>query len=90
MHGGKNWVAIATLVPNRTKIQCESRWGYRALAPSIALTGGSTGKWKDVEDMKLKAAVQTHGDKNWVEVAALVPGRTGKECYDRWKYGRYS
>jgi hypothetical protein len=26
VHGGKNWVAIAKLVPGRTKIQCHGRW----------------------------------------------------------------
>jgi hypothetical protein len=25
-HGGKDWAAIALLVPGRTKIQCHNRW----------------------------------------------------------------
>jgi hypothetical protein len=79
-----NWVVVATLVPGRTKIQCENRW-RSALDPSIALTGGSTGPWKDDEDIKLKAAAQTHGGKDWVAIAALVPGRTKKQCQKRWR-----
>jgi hypothetical protein len=26
MHGGKDWVAIAALVPYRSKSQCHKRW----------------------------------------------------------------
>jgi hypothetical protein len=28
MHSGKNWGAIAALVPDRTKQQCQNRWYY--------------------------------------------------------------
>jgi uncharacterized protein (DUF2237 family) len=87
-HGGKNWVAIAALVPGRTKIQCQNRW-YNALDPSIAPTGGSTGPWKEDEDIKLKDAVRKHGGKNWVAITALVPGRTKMQCRSRWQvYGK--
>jgi hypothetical protein len=34
----------------------------------------------------MKRAVQTHGDKNWGEIAALVPGRAESQCYNRWRY----
>jgi hypothetical protein len=34
--------------------------------------------------MKLRAAVQTRGDKNWAEIATLVPGRTKFQCSSRW------
>jgi hypothetical protein len=84
-----NWAAIAALVPARTKMQCQNKW-HSALNPSIIdRVSGCTGVWKDDEDIKLKVAVQTHGDKNWIEVAALVPGRTGKQCYDRSKSKKY-
>jgi hypothetical protein len=64
---------IAAMVPGRTKNQCNKRW-YNALDPSVALTAGSTGKWTEDEDLKLKAAVQTFGGKNWPEIAAMVSG----------------
>jgi hypothetical protein len=79
-----NWVVVATLVPGRTKKQCRNRW-RNALHPSIALTGGSTGIWKDDEDIKLKVAIQKHGDKNWAVIAALVPGRSKVQCWGRWR-----
>jgi hypothetical protein len=44
-----------------------------------------TGKWATVEDIKLVGAVQRHGDKDWVAVAALVPGRTHIQCGVRWR-----
>jgi hypothetical protein len=83
MHGGKNWVAIAALVPGRTKNQCRQRW-QDVLNPSIAIEAGSRGKWKAVEDSKLRDAVQMHGGKDWNAIATLVPGRTKSQCKNRW------
>jgi hypothetical protein len=79
-----DWVAIAALVPGRTRSQCSHRW-HDVSDPSIERVSGRTGKWAEDEDIKLKAAVQTHGGKNWVEIAALVPGRTRSQCRSRWK-----
>jgi hypothetical protein len=82
-HGDRDWVAVAALVPGRTKGQCRQRW-HNALNPSIALTAGRTGKWSGDEDIKLKAAVRTHGGKNWDSIAALVPGRARLQCRNRF------
>jgi hypothetical protein len=82
-HGGKDWAAVAALLPGRTKQQCRSRW-YRVLNPSIDQANGRTGVWAEDEDIKLRDAVQTHGDKNWAAIAALVPGRTKQQCRSRW------
>jgi uncharacterized protein (DUF2237 family) len=84
-HGGKNWVAIAALVPGRTKNQCNTRW-QDVLNPSIAVEAGSTGKWRAVEDSKLRDAVQMHGGKNRVAIATLVPGRTKSQYKNRWHH----
>jgi hypothetical protein len=84
LHGGKDWAAIAALVPSRTKRQCQNRW-YRVLDPSIVLTNGRAGKWSEDEVTKLKDAVLTHGGKNWKKIAALVPDRTIRQCCDKWK-----
>jgi myb proto-oncogene protein len=61
------------------------RW-HDVLDPSIDRANGRAGKWTSVEDSKLKDAVQTHGDKDWAVIAALVPGRTNSQCYQRWYY----
>jgi hypothetical protein len=39
--------------------------------------------WTPEEDAKLTEGVQQHG-KDWVSVAALVPGRNNKDCKSRW------
>jgi hypothetical protein len=83
MHCGKNFTAIATLVPGRTGNQCKERWDS-ALDPSIDRANERKGSWTAVEDSKQKKAVQTHNGKNWVAIAALVPGRTKKACWARW------
>jgi hypothetical protein len=83
-YGGKKWDAIATLVPNRTTGQCRHRWNY-SLNPSIHQSNGRTGTWAEDEDIKLKAAVQTHGGKDWAAIAALVPGRRTGQCRNRWR-----
>jgi hypothetical protein len=44
-HGGKNWGAIAVLVPGRTSIQCRYRWRY-VLNANIDRATGLTGKHK--------------------------------------------
>jgi hypothetical protein len=82
--GGRNWKDTAALVPGRTKLRCWSRW-HDALNPSIALTAGRRGKWAPDEDEKLKDAVRMHGDKDWVAITALVPGRSRVQCWSRWK-----
>jgi hypothetical protein len=83
VHGGKNWPAIAALVPGRTKTQCRIRW-RDALDPRIDRANARTGKWAEDEDIKLKDAVQMHNGKNWDAIARLVPGRTEKQCCCRW------
>jgi hypothetical protein len=78
-----DWIAIAALVPGRTNNQCQNRW-MDVLDPNIDRANGRTGKWREDEDVELKDAVETHGDKDWVAVAAMIPGRTRTQCYKRW------
>jgi hypothetical protein len=85
-YGGKNWGAVAELVSGRTRSQCKNRW-HNVLDPSIAKANGRTGTWTADEASKLNEAVQKYGGKdcrNWVAVAALVPGRTNNQCLKRW------
>jgi hypothetical protein len=77
---GKNWVAVATLVPGRTDKQCASRW-TQTLDPVASRK--TAGRWKPEEDAKLIEAVKKHA-KKWVAVAALIPGRTDQQCRIRW------
>jgi hypothetical protein len=83
-HGDNNWDEIATMVPGRTKKQCHSRWHNNVLDPNIDQTNLRSGAWTGDEDGKLQEAVQLHGGKDWVAIAALVPGRTRIQCTTRW------
>ena len=40
--------------------------------------------WSLDEDDAVRSAVGTHGLRAWSFVAAQVPGRTGKQCRERW------
>jgi myb proto-oncogene protein len=86
LHGGKNWNAIAALVPGRTIVQCCYGMWNIILASNISPTTARAGKWSANEDIKLKDAVQTHRGKNRGAIAALVSGRTEKQCNMRWRY----
>jgi hypothetical protein len=76
LHNGKNWDAIAALVPGRTKEQSYSRWHN-----VLDLKGGC---WTAVEDSNLKDAVHTNCGNNWAAIAALIPCRTKSQCSHRW------
>jgi hypothetical protein len=82
-HEGKDWAAIAALVPGRSKKQCYNKW-HQVLLPSSYQSNGLTGTWTEDEDIKLKDAVEKYGGKNWGAIAALVPDRTESQCYSRW------
>ena len=82
-HGAKNGEEIAALVPGRTKKQCHNRW-RDTLDSNIDPTTARVGKWTADECKLLKDAIPMRGAKNWVEIAALVPGRTNQQCQKRW------
>jgi hypothetical protein len=79
-----DWFAAAALVPGRTKQQCESRWDVLLLACKGDGRTTRVGKWTTDEDNMLKAAVKKHYGKDWAAIAALVSGRTRKQCSCRW------
>jgi myb proto-oncogene protein len=78
-----DWVAIAVLVPDRTKKQCKKRWHYTSHSKSDEPTA-RVGKWTVDEDSTMKDAVEKHNGKNWEAIAALVPGRSKRQCMKRW------
>jgi hypothetical protein len=42
------------------------------------------GPWSAFEDAQLIALVREHGGKHWARIASMLPGRTGKQCRERW------
>jgi len=41
-------------------------------------------RWSETEDRILRLAIQKEGTARWARVAAMLPGRTGKQCRERW------
>eukprot|EP00299_Pterocystis_sp_00344_P011038 c5090_g1_i1.p1 GENE.c5090_g1_i1~~c5090_g1_i1.p1 ORF type:complete len:290 (+),score=49.93 c5090_g1_i1:69-938(+) len=54
---------------------------------STAVPKHSTSKstWSAEEDTLLFEIVQSHGAKNWPQIAQFLPGRSGKQCRERFK-----
>lgn len=79
-YGARNWKSIAHMVPGRTHAQCLQRWA-KALQPGLR-----KGHWTQAEDELLKQVVSRHGCSllNWQTIAQQVPGRTTKQCRERW------
>ncbi|TMW63743.1 hypothetical protein Poli38472_002684 [Pythium oligandrum] len=75
--GERNWKAIAEQVPGRNHTQCLQRW-TKVLKPGLI-----KGHWDPEEDAKLRELV-AEGKRNWGQVASLIPGRTSKQCRERW------
>lgn len=42
-------------------------------------------KFTDEEDRKLQDLVRKHGAKKWNNIAKMMPGRTGRQCRDRFQ-----
>jgi len=42
-------------------------------------------RWSDLEDAALRSAVGCCGTNNWNVVSLHLPGRTGKQCRERWR-----
>jgi hypothetical protein len=76
---GKRWRQISDEVPGgRTHIQCLQRW-QKVLKPGLV-----KGPWKAEEDELLRTYVPLEAKGNWVGIAVHVPGRTAKQCRERW------
>lgn len=63
--------------PDATAQQCQNRY-QRSLDPTL-----KRGPWSPAEDAKLHLAVSAYGN-SWVDVAAMMEGRSNEQCRDRW------
>lgn len=48
-------------------------------------TPTSRRKFTEEEDKTLRSLVETFGNKNWEFIAMYMPGRTGRQCRDRYR-----
>jgi hypothetical protein len=76
--GTKNWKKISECIGNRTAVQCLHRW-TKILKPGLI-----KGPWRLDEDKKLIEWVKVEGPHKWSQCAELIPGRSGKQCRERW------
>lgn len=71
----RDWKAISAALPTaRTTRQVREK----------VLEGGKCGRaWTAIEDMLLRRGVNEVGRK-WVQIASRIPGRTDRQCLERW------
>ncbi|ETI55395.1 hypothetical protein F442_01845 [Phytophthora nicotianae P10297] len=79
-HGVRRWDFIAAIIPNRSEAACSKRW-EELQNRSTPLNRRS---WRALEDKALRSTVGCHGASQWSIVASYLPGRTAKQCRDRW------
>ncbi|TFK43183.1 hypothetical protein BDQ12DRAFT_661894 [Crucibulum laeve] len=76
--GIDNWPVVATYVSEHvTATQCQGRYN-NTINPAI-----KKGLWTGEEDARLRKAVASYGN-SWIDVAAMMPGRTNDQCRERW------
>jgi hypothetical protein len=46
--------------------------------------GARKNKWTPDEDCRLHHVIARFGTSNWQRISLLIPGRTGKQCRERW------
>jgi hypothetical protein len=63
----------------QTASQLSGRW-EKVLSPRLA-----KGSWSRDEDQAIVRHVEAHGTHDWAAVSARLPGRTGRQCRERWK-----
>jgi hypothetical protein len=74
-----SWSAIAKFFPTKTPPQVSGRWG-KVVDPRLV-----KGSWTSEEDGVILAFVDQNGVKDWARLAARLPGRTGKQCRERFR-----
>ena len=77
-YGEKNWKKISQNMAGRSSIQCLHRW-TKILKPGLV-----KGPWTSEEDQRLSEWVAKEGPQKWSRCSALIPGRSGKQCRERW------
>ncbi|CAN0179078.1 unnamed protein product, partial [Phaeothamnion confervicola] len=75
--GEVNWKEIASRVKSRNHVQCLQRW-KKVLRPGLI-----KGPWTPEEDERLVILIG-RGFKNWGALSQHLPGRTSKQCRERW------
>ena len=59
-----------------------------ALTPHYSSTATQRRPWLQSEDDTIRRLVSVHGTRSWELVSQECPGRTGKQCRERWHNDR--
>ena len=78
VYNERHWRKISQHMKGRSAIQCLHRW-TKILKPGLV-----KGPWSADEDLRLMTWVQEKGPIKWAQCAHLIPGRSGKQCRERW------
>ena len=78
VYNERHWRKISQHMKGRSAIQCLHRW-TKILKPGLV-----KGPWSADEDLRLVTWVQEKGPIKWAQCAHLIPGRSGKQCRERW------
>ena len=76
-YGERGWKRIALAVGTRDHTKCLQRW-KKVLKPDLV-----KGRWSSEED-RLLIYLVSQGYPNWGKLAKNLPGRTSKQCRERW------
>ncbi|CAM9384666.1 unnamed protein product, partial [Choristocarpus tenellus] len=80
-YGDMAWVKVANALLEDhgqfTGKECEERWNF-------VQENHVRGPWSSEEDDHLRELVAHFGAKKWNFLAREFPGRTGKQCRERW------
>jgi len=55
------------------------------LKPKSSKKGIAKAKFNTQDDLRLQQIIGEHGDQNWKLIASLMPGRTPRQCRERWE-----
>ncbi|KAG1695884.1 hypothetical protein DVH05_019238 [Phytophthora capsici] len=80
-YGVRRWDSVAAAVPNRSQEACVARWN-QLQSRSTPITRQP---WSPEEDERLRDSVTYGGASKWAIVASFLPGRTAKQCRERWR-----
>lgn len=75
------WHLIAECLPGRSQSQCIRRW-ESAMKPMPGVSPKRP--WTKEEDDLISELVKMHGPKRWSLISSSLPGRTPKQCRERW------
>lgn len=76
-HSEENMSVISRFFPDRSVMQCQTRWS-KVLSPNLI-----KGQWTKEEDDKVVRLVNQYGPKKWTLIAKHLKGRIGKQCRER-------